>query len=287
MSRPAPKGASLHRGQGRHRRVDQPLRRTRRVAATVTTGVLATAIGAASLLASDHARAGRAHAVTLHAEGLRVAAPSTVAAASNTEAAPAPARNDPTGAPQAQAAPVVPQPASTYDTPDDPAGGPADGAPAPTSTTDQPPATTTAPAPTDAPPETQGRPGFVKPSQGVLTSGFGPRSGGFHYGIDIANRMGTPEVAVANAVVIQAGPASGFGLWVRLRLDDGTVVVYGHMDRILVRQGQRVAAGQQIATMGMRGQATGPHLHFEVWVNGSQGNKINPLPWLAARGIRV
>ena len=113
------------------------------------------------------------------------------------------------------------------------------------------------------------------------------RGGAFHYGVDIANRMGTPERAVADGTVIQAGPASGFGLWVRIRHDDGTVTVYGHMDRILVSQGQRVGAGQQIATMGARGQATGPHLHFEVWAGGSQSNKINPLPWLAARGIRL
>jgi murein DD-endopeptidase MepM/ murein hydrolase activator NlpD len=263
------------------------------VAATVTTGVLATAIGAASFLASDQAKIGRVNAATLHGDRVsRTANPSTVAAASTAsstaQATPAAAAPDLVWAEKARSAPVTPQPASTYDAPDD-------GTSAPASTSDAPPPAPETPDPAADPatmsaapdPAPQGRPAFVKPTQGVFTSGFGRRDGAFHYGIDLANRMGTPEVAVANAVVLQAGPASGFGLWVRLRLDDGTVVVYGHMDQILVRQGQRVAAGQEIATMGMRGQATGPHLHFEVWVNGSASKKINPLPWLAARGIRV
>jgi murein DD-endopeptidase MepM/ murein hydrolase activator NlpD len=105
-----------------------------------------------------------------------------------------------------------------------------------------------------------------------------------HWGIDIANRIGTPIVSAADGVVVEAGPASGFGLWVRVRHTDGTITVYGHVDRILVRQGQAVKAGQQIATMGNRGQSTGPHLHFEVW---SGGAKINPLPWLRSKGVQI
>jgi len=105
-----------------------------------------------------------------------------------------------------------------------------------------------------------------------------------HWGIDIANRIGTPIYSAADGVVIEAGPASGFGLWVRVEHTDGTITVYGHVDRYLVRKGQQVRAGDQIATMGNRGYSTGPHLHFEVW-SGS-GQKINPLTWLREHGIR-
>jgi len=129
------------------------------------------------------------------------------------------------------------------------------------------------------------RPLFVAPTAGRLTSTYGSRGGAMHWGIDIANPIGTPIVSAADGVVVEAGPASGFGLWVRVRHGDGTVTIYGHVDRTLVRTGQAVRAGQQIATMGNRGDSTGPHLHFEVWTAG--GSKINPLTWLSARGVRI
>jgi murein DD-endopeptidase MepM/ murein hydrolase activator NlpD len=127
------------------------------------------------------------------------------------------------------------------------------------------------------------RPRYVAPTAGVLTSCFCSRWGTFHYGIDIANRIGTPIYSVADGVVLEAGPASGFGLWVRVRHTDGTITVYGHVDRILAKEGQRVRAGDQIATLGNRGESTGPHLHFEVWT--PTGTKINPLTWLRSKGI--
>jgi murein DD-endopeptidase MepM/ murein hydrolase activator NlpD len=126
---------------------------------------------------------------------------------------------------------------------------------------------------------------FVKPAQGTFTSGFGMRWGTTHYGVDIANRIGTPIVAVADGTVIEAGPASGFGLWVRIQHADGTVSVYGHVDTFSVHEGQQVKAGEQIARMGNRGYSTGPHLHFEIW--DATGKKMNPAPWLAARGISL
>ncbi|WP_434442387.1 M23 family metallopeptidase [Lentzea sp. E54] len=129
------------------------------------------------------------------------------------------------------------------------------------------------------------RPKTVRPAQGSFTSGFGARWGTSHNGIDIANAIGTPIVSVMDGTVIEAGPASGFGLWVRVQHDDGTITVYGHMNTIDVPQGARVKAGQQIATIGNRGQSTGPHLHFEVWVGG--GQKVNPVGWLAARGVTL
>ncbi|ASO21368.1 murein DD-endopeptidase MepM/ murein hydrolase activator NlpD [Actinoalloteichus hoggarensis] len=130
----------------------------------------------------------------------------------------------------------------------------------------------------------QASPEFAKPTTGTFTSGFGARWGTTHYGIDIANSIGTPIVSATSGTVINAGSASGFGQWVRVQADDGTITVYGHIETYSVSVGQRVAAGEQIATMGNRGQSTGPHLHFEVHVN---GQKIDPQPWLAARGISV
>jgi murein DD-endopeptidase MepM/ murein hydrolase activator NlpD len=127
--------------------------------------------------------------------------------------------------------------------------------------------------------------GFVRPAAGRLTSGFGARWGSTHYGIDIANRIGTPIVSVAAGTVIEAGPASGFGLWVRVRHDDGTVTIYGHVNEIIAGKGTRVGAGQVIATVGNRGQSTGPHVHFEVWLAGSK--KVDPLPWLRQRGVSI
>jgi murein DD-endopeptidase MepM/ murein hydrolase activator NlpD len=128
-------------------------------------------------------------------------------------------------------------------------------------------------------------PKFVQPAQGRFTSGFGARWGTSHKGVDIANAIGTPIVSVADGTVIESGPASGFGMWVRVQLGDGTINVYGHVNRSYVTAGQKVRAGEQIAEIGNRGESTGPHLHFEVWTPG--GTKINPLPWLASRGISL
>jgi murein DD-endopeptidase MepM/ murein hydrolase activator NlpD len=132
------------------------------------------------------------------------------------------------------------------------------------------------------------RPKFVLPIDGArLTSGFGGRWGTFHYGIDLAAPMRTPEYAAGDGVVLRAGAASGFGLAVYILHENGDVTVYGHMDEILVKPGQYVDAGETIALLGNRGQSTGPHLHFEVHKGGENGERINPVPWLAERGVRV
>ncbi|MFF0611926.1 M23 family metallopeptidase [Nocardia tengchongensis] len=124
--------------------------------------------------------------------------------------------------------------------------------------------------------------GFALPAKGLFTSGFGARWGTFHAGIDIAAPLGSPIYAVAAGTVIDAGPAQGFGLWVRIRHDDGAISVYGHMYDFSVSVGERVPAGLQIARIGNRGDSTGPHLHFEIIINGQH---VDPQPWLAQRGI--
>ncbi|MGH3872442.1 MAG: M23 family metallopeptidase [Pseudonocardiaceae bacterium] len=127
--------------------------------------------------------------------------------------------------------------------------------------------------------------GVIAPTTGVITSSFGPRWGTTHYGLDIANDIGTPVFSVMDGTVVESGPASGFGLWVRIRHDDGTITVYGHINTTLVAQGQRVTAGEQIATVGNRGQSTGPHLHFEVHLGGER--KTDPRAWLVLNGVQI
>ncbi len=129
------------------------------------------------------------------------------------------------------------------------------------------------------------QPLFVMPTKGIFTSNFGYRWGVLHAGIDLANSIGTPIYAVSDGVVIDAGPTAGYGMWVKLRHADGTVTLYGHVNTTLVSVGERVMAGDQIATMGNRGNSTGPHLHFEVMPGGSE--RIDPVPWLAKRGLYV
>jgi murein DD-endopeptidase MepM/ murein hydrolase activator NlpD len=132
------------------------------------------------------------------------------------------------------------------------------------------------------------RPKAVLPVDGArFTSGYGGRWGTFHYGIDLAAPMRTPEYAAMDGVVLRAGSASGFGLAVYVLHENGDVTVYGHMDEILVEPGQYVEAGETIALLGNRGQSTGPHLHFEVHQGGMNGKRIDPVPWLAERGVEV
>lgn len=142
------------------------------------------------------------------------------------------------------------------------------------------------PLPTLAPPPPP-RPHTVRPVNGRLTSYFGARWGAAHNGIDFGDPIGAPVFSVTDGTVIETGPASGFGLWVRVLQDDGTIGVYGHVNEILVQTGQHVNAGDVIATVGNRGQSTGPHLHYEVHVQDGSlyGAPIDPHPWLAARGV--
>ncbi|SHN49161.1 Peptidase family M23 [Geodermatophilus obscurus] len=132
------------------------------------------------------------------------------------------------------------------------------------------------------------RPEAVLPVDGGrLTSGFGSRWGTVHAGIDLAAPMRTPEKAAMDGVVLEAGPASGYGLAVFVQHGNGDVTVYGHMDEILVSAGQVVRAGDTIALLGNRGQSTGPHLHFEVRLGGLGGQKVDPVPYLQERGVQI
>ena len=127
------------------------------------------------------------------------------------------------------------------------------------------------------------RPMFVMPTRGVWTSGFGYRWGVLHGGIDIANSIGTPILAASDGVVIDAGPTAGYGVWVKLRHSDGTVTCTATSARCWSTSASGCTAGDQIAKMGNTGNSTGPHLHFEVLLNGT--DRVDPVGWLSKRGL--
>lgn len=127
--------------------------------------------------------------------------------------------------------------------------------------------------------------GAHAPAHGPVTSGFAHRWGTFHNGTDIGAPMHAPMYAAKSGTVVAAGPASGYGLWIRIKTDDGYLLEYGHNQSVNVSVGQRVTAGQVIGTVGNRGYSTGPHLHFGV--QNPAGQWIDPVPWLAANGVVV
>ncbi|MDQ1740681.1 MAG: hypothetical protein QOE53_2333 [Pseudonocardiales bacterium] len=128
---------------------------------------------------------------------------------------------------------------------------------------------------------------WVRPSAGGESSCFCMRWGVMHDGIDLAGPLGSPILAVGDGVVVEAGPAAGFGLWVAIRHANGDYSIYGHMYQYYVTVGQHVRAGQHIADIGANGRSTGPHLHFGVAHSRPTGPYIDPVPWLKARGVDV
>lgn len=118
------------------------------------------------------------------------------------------------------------------------------------------------------------------PVPGRQSSGFGWRSdpinhnAKFHRGTDVRAPHGTPIDAAGNGVVIFAGRQSGYGNVVYIDHGGGLITRYGHMQKILASKGEVVAAGQLIGKVGATGRATGPHLHFEVRLD---GRAVNPI----------
>ena len=123
----------------------------------------------------------------------------------------------------------------------------------------------------------------IWPVRGWLTSDFGPRLSPFtettqmHEGLDIAGPIGAPIKAPAAGVVVRAGANGSYGNFVAIDHGYGIQTRYGHLDKILVKVGQRVKRHQQIATLGNTGRSTGPHLHYEVRVNGVP---VNPAKYI-------
>ncbi|WP_234320183.1 M23 family metallopeptidase [Streptomyces sp. SBT349] len=121
------------------------------------------------------------------------------------------------------------------------------------------------------------------PASGRISQGYHSN----HDGIDIANSLGTPIHAADAGTVTHSGPASGYGQWIRIRHADGSVTEYGHMYQRDVAVGASVGAGQRIALMGSEGQSTGPHLHFEVHLDGAFGFGDDPIAYMSARGVAL
>ena len=119
--------------------------------------------------------------------------------------------------------------------------------------------------------------GFAWPLSGPITSPFGMRWGTLHPGIDIGVPTGTPIHAAGNGTVVWCGWMSGYGNLVMIDHHNGLATLYGHQSRIAVGCNQQVSQGQTIGYVGCTGFCTGPHLHFEVRLN---GNPVDPLGYL-------
>jgi murein DD-endopeptidase MepM/ murein hydrolase activator NlpD len=119
--------------------------------------------------------------------------------------------------------------------------------------------------------------GFIWPVSGPVTSTFGMRWGRMHEGIDIAATSGTPIRAPASGTVISAGWLGGYGNLIVIDHGGGLATAYAHMSGYAASSGQPVAQGQTIGFVGSTGHSTGPHLHFEVRVNGAP---VDPLGYL-------
>jgi len=133
--------------------------------------------------------------------------------------------------------------------------------------------------------------GYVHPVPGHHTTGYRASgshwSSGSHTGIDFPVFTGTSVKAITSGTVVTAGWGGAYGNQVVVKHPDGHYSQYGHLSSISVRAGQSVGAGQQIGLSGATGNATGPHLHFEVRTGPAYGSDIDPIAYLAAHGIYV
>lgn len=116
-----------------------------------------------------------------------------------------------------------------------------------------------------------------------FTSGFGPRDGRLHAGIDLAAPLNTPIVATADGIVTYAGRSGNYGRLVKIRHAMGFETRYAHLSQTTVQAGERVSRGDRIGLMGTSGRSTGVHLHYEVRVS---GRAENPMKYIrAARNV--
>jgi len=123
----------------------------------------------------------------------------------------------------------------------------------------------------------------IAPVMGIITDGFGRRKdpftgrSAFHRGLDLSARRGTPIKAPADGVVVFAARNGGMGRSVRISHGFGYTTVYGHLSKILVKPGDQINRGDEIGLVGSTGRSTGPHLHYEVHVD---GKAVNPLYYI-------
>jgi len=123
----------------------------------------------------------------------------------------------------------------------------------------------------------------IWPAMGWVTSGFGFRTNPFtgltqmHEGLDISNRMGTPVVATAEGIISDTGNDLVHGKLLVISHGFGMTTRYSHLSKVVVRVGQKVKRGDKVAEVGMTGRTTGPHLHYEVKLNGIP---VNPMRYI-------
>ncbi|MBW2604192.1 MAG: M23 family metallopeptidase [Deltaproteobacteria bacterium] len=123
----------------------------------------------------------------------------------------------------------------------------------------------------------------IRPTEGWLSSGFGYRISPFtglrefHKGLDIAGRKGTEIIATADGVVTFVGRNGSYGKMIKINHGHGIITRYGHIQKLLKKRGEAVKRGDVIALMGNTGRTTGPHLHYEVMLNGLP---VNPKKYI-------
>ena len=129
------------------------------------------------------------------------------------------------------------------------------------------------------------RPAWTAPSKAELSDTYGPRdwrNGEMHYGIDFAADQGVVNVAAHSGTVTFAGTRSGYGKLVTIDDGDGVESWYGHHSKLAVSKGDKVRTGDPIGLAGDTGDATGPHLHFEIRID---DRPVDPLPFFSRHGI--
>lgn len=120
---------------------------------------------------------------------------------------------------------------------------------------------------------------YIWPLNGTFWSGYGPRWGSFHKGIDIGAAYGTPIVAAAaGQVILSTYRDNGYGMYVIVRHADGSETLYAHMSQLYVSVGQYVNQGDSLGAVGCTGWCSGDHVHFEVWIGGATYDPLNYLP---------
>lgn len=133
--------------------------------------------------------------------------------------------------------------------------------------------------------------GYVHPVPGNHTTAYRASganwSSGSHTGIDFPVATGTSVKAITSGTVVTAGWGGAYGNQVVIKHADGHYSQYGHMSSLSVSAGQTVTAGQQVGLSGATGNATGPHLHFEIRTGPDYGSDIDPIAYLASHGINV
>ena len=120
--------------------------------------------------------------------------------------------------------------------------------------------------------------GFIRPVEGTFTSGYGPRGAGHHHGVDWAAKRGTPVRAAKGGKGVFRGKKRGGGRLIIIDHGQGVQTYYAHLSGFKTRKGRKVRRGELIGKVGSSGRSSGPHLHFEIRMNGKSVNPAGLVP---------